>query len=95
VDAMTYGLQRQYQWRNIKDMTADAFAELWTVQKGRCAICQEPLKLGARGVHVDHDHRSRIVRGLLCNSCNVGLGMFKDNPELLIAAIDYLKSNSV
>jgi len=40
---------------------------------------------------VDHDHKNGEVRGLLCHRCNVGLGNFQDNPELLLKAYKYLK----
>jgi hypothetical protein len=60
-------------------------------QKGKCAICgtREP---GTAGVFaVDHDHRTGKVRGLLCRSCNVGIGNLKDDPNLLQAAVSYLR----
>jgi hypothetical protein len=50
------------------------YAELFNAQQGRCAIClvsQEEMK---SRLHVDHDHASGGVRGLLCSSCNRGLG---------------------
>jgi hypothetical protein len=54
-------------------------------QAGRCLVCRRKSKLC-----VDHDHQTGIVRGLLCHSCNTGLGFFKDNPVLLRRAIVYL-----
>ena len=60
-----------------------------------CVIC------GSRaGLTIDHDHSccpgksscGKCVRGVLCSTCNTGLGMFKDNPFLLTKAIDYLKN---
>jgi len=69
---------------------------LLEVQNGRCAICG--ASHGHRSCYdrkcrlaVDHDHRTGKVRGLLCNSCNRGLGRFKDSIENLEAAIRYLK----
>jgi hypothetical protein len=59
---------------------------LLEAQGGACVICQSPLIR----MTVDHDHLTGRVRGLLCFSCNSGLGCFKDNPKLLQAAKDYL-----
>ena len=59
-------------------------------QNGRCAICKTDSPGGKGNWHLDHCHDSKNVRGLLCGTCNVGLGMFKDNPLLLAAAADYL-----
>ena len=59
-------------------------------QGGRCAICRSPDPKSKRGWHVDHDHATKKVRGLLCRSCNVGIGRFRDDPELLRAALQYL-----
>jgi len=58
---------------------------------GRCRICQIEL---AGGYHVEHDHETGKVRGLTCGKCNVGLGMFKDDPELLEAAAAYLRETA-
>lgn len=69
-------------------LTFAQFSALLDSQEGRCAICRiefdgEPS--------VDHDHQTNMVRGLLCTTCNTGLGMFKDSPERLRGAIKYLK----
>lgn len=52
-----------------------------------CAICGTDSNLC-----VDHDHTTKKLRGILCKKCNVGLGMFKDDQELLSRAIEYLKN---
>lgn len=63
-------------------------------QNGRCAICATELELTAVGrletAHVDHDHETGLVRGLLCHHCNSGLGYFHDDPDLLKKATAYL-----
>jgi len=63
-------------------------AGLTRLQSGRCAICGDPP--GKRGLHLDHDHLTGIVRGLLCHRCNFGIGLFRDSEELLMRAITYL-----
>mgnify|MGYP001557841768 CR=1 FL=1 len=66
-------------------LSPEEYQRLHRAQGGACAICRRRLKL-----HIDHDHQSGRVRGLLCNSCNNGLGRFADNPERLYRAGDYL-----
>ncbi|HEX2040479.1 MAG TPA: endonuclease domain-containing protein, partial [Acidimicrobiales bacterium] len=56
---------------------------------GRCAICKRKPTKGI-SLHVDHEHRTRRVRGLLCFRCNNALGDFGDRSDLLVAALDYL-----
>jgi hypothetical protein len=68
--------------------------ELRAEQKGCCAICKipeenHPSRFGV--FHLDHDHQSGVIRGLLCTKCNMALGLFNDNVELLMTAINYLK----
>lgn len=58
-------------------------------QNGRCPICQRIKKLV-----VDHEHGTGRIRALLCNRCNVGLGQFKDDLQLLKAAVKYLEAHS-
>lgn len=66
-------------------------------QNGCCAICgkQETTRHQSgtlRMLSVDHDHKTGKLRGLLCSKCNLGIGEFDDNPELLEAASNYLES---
>lgn len=60
-------------------------------QGHRCAICRTDAPGGKGGFHVDHCHDAGVVRGLLCHHCNVALGNFKDDVELLRAAVAYLE----
>ncbi len=68
------------------------FVAMLSKQGGRCAICWLALEGRSRNSrpHVDHDHVVFKVRGLLCNSCNIGLGKFNDSPDLLVAAGKYI-----
>lgn len=71
------------------------YVRMYAEQKGRCKICGgEGFKV--KECHIiklvlDHDHKTGKVRGLLCPSCNKALGLFKDNPEWLRNAQQYLK----
>jgi hypothetical protein len=58
-----------------------------------CAICRKPLKW--ENSHVDHDHKTGNLRGVLCMTCNYGLGCFKDSEKLFREAIKYLKRTEV
>lgn len=64
------------------------YDRMFAEQGGACAVCGEEEE---GYLHVDHDHTTGKVRGLLCKSCNIGLGMFKDSQGRLANAIDYLE----
>ena len=73
-------------------ITAEDYFALLAQQENRCAVCRTEEWGGKHGVpHVDHDHATNKVRGLLCDSCNAGLGRFRDNPTALRRAADYLE----
>jgi hypothetical protein len=78
-----YFLLRHYR------LTYDEYARLLTTQAGRCAICLQPSTKEVE-LHVDHDHASDEIRGLLCSSCNTALGSFGDDPKRLTNALAYL-----
>lgn len=71
-------------------LTAEAFDAMFERQSGRCAICSTDLDPDSTDMHIDHCHASSVVRGLLCRSCNLGLGCFKDDPVRLTRAVAYL-----
>lgn len=71
-------------------ITLDDYNRMFQEQNGCCKICgkhQQDLKAS---LHVDHNHMTGKVRGLLCHHCNVGIGHFEDNIVLLSNAITYL-----
>ena len=57
-----------------------------------CAICDRPLQLKQYKFAVDHCHDSDDVRGILCKRCNSALGIFEDNPDMLLRAAEYLNN---
>lgn len=77
--------QRKY---GISLAERDAMAE---VQGHRCAICLTHESELPKRLAVDHDHTSGAIRSLLCQACNLGLGFFRDAPELLERAAAYLR----
>lgn len=86
--------QREVQQRRVLrkyGLTLEQYEAILAGQNGRCAICH---KVSDRLV-IDHCHRTGEVRGILCGTCNVGVGMFDDSAEHLQAAIKYLAENAV
>jgi hypothetical protein len=79
--------QRRWHLRKKYNLTEEQFEELVIYNNGRCCICHDlPDKI----LNVDHCHRTGIVRGLLCQDCNVALGLLKDDIQKLKSAIEYL-----
>lgn len=76
-------------------------AELRKINEGNCHICNNPeTNIDKRtnkkySLSIDHCHKTGNVRGILCGSCNNGLGHFKDDPELLMKAIKYVKERGL
>lgn len=89
------------RWRMIKHrygLTKADWEALYDSQDGKCAICggELPVDIKTRPnvratTCIDHDHETGIVRGLLCQSCNLGIGMLKHDESLMLSAIAYLK----
>lgn len=87
---------KYYQTAKLKKygLNEEQYLERFNNQNGCCRICgtsQEKLK---SSLHIDHNHKTGKVRGLLCVKCNNGIGQFNDSIELLEKTIEYLKNNS-
>ena len=76
-----------YRRERTYGITEEDFMKMIDNQKWECAVCKKSID---ESCHVDHNHENGKVRGLLCDSCNKGLGFFKDNVEHLASAIKYL-----
>jgi hypothetical protein len=89
-------IQRACNLRTKYGLSIDAYASLLKSQKGRCAVCGTLDPQSRNGANrpgefaVDHDHETGEIRGLLCNPCNTGLGLFKEDPKRLKKAARYL-----
>lgn len=91
---------KQIRNRNLKKkfgITLINYNTMLENQNYVCAICNQPEKRvhnngKISALCVDHDHQTGKIRGLLCYGCNVSLGRFKDNPELLKRALKYISS---
>lgn len=83
--------RRDLRLRRTYNLTSEQWDQLNEAQGGVCAICGRAPK--NKPLNIDHDHKTGLVRGLLCWSCNHRvLGAVKDSIELLRAAADYLES---
>lgn len=84
---------RMVDYKNkYKKPTLAERAKMMREQDGYCAICFEVLPDIKKQNHIDHCHNTQMIRGLLCVNCNVGIGMFKDDPTVLRNAADYIES---
>lgn len=70
-----------------------SFEQLLHQQNNRCKICEVEFDLEVKwkSPHIDHNHSTGKVRSLLCQKCNLGLGNFRETPDFLVRAIEYLK----
>lgn len=87
--------QRNVHRNNLKraakrmGVSIEEILSLLADSDGCCSVCGGVS--GPKRLSIDHDHEARRLRGLLCNNCNVGIGYFADNPEMLRRAAAYLE----
>lgn len=86
----------------VYGITSAEYGALLEAQGGGCAICgrteskdiSRRSATGKRRLHIDHCHATGRVRGLLCSSCNLGIGKFGESIEALERAIMYLRKQA-
>ena len=88
-------LMKDRQLRQTYGMSLIEFKLILESQDGRCAICRVKLETQAKKhsptkACVDHHHKSKRNRGILCSECNSALGFFHENPSALLNALIYL-----
>lgn len=85
-------LNRNYALKRNFGITDEEYSKMLISQGGKCKICNIHQNNLPKPLYVDHCHNSKKVRGLLCQKCNAGLGMFKENTNIMMTAIEYLKN---
>jgi hypothetical protein len=73
-------------------LSESEYADMNASQHGVCAICKKTPAEGTN-LRIDHDHNTGAVRGLLCHNCNVGIGLFFENIDLLNSASNYISKH--
>ena len=95
-----FAVQREESLASRYGITSADYDALLIQQNSCCGICGRHAdavprrKQDVRGLHVDHDHDTGLVRGLLCLNCNGGLGQLQDSPSILRAALRYLDAST-
>jgi hypothetical protein len=84
-------MHRGHKYMQLYGITLEQFEEMRVIQNCSCAICgKHESQNKNKKLHVDHDHKTGKVRQLLCNGCNTGIGLLKEDTSLLQKALDYL-----
>jgi len=90
---------KHYQRKYKYGLGEEQVRELLEYQGGGCGICDRPLDLDATDkkskVAVDHNHETGEVRGILCQNCNTGIGMFDEDPRTIRRALAYVQMGQV
>lgn len=83
---------RNWGYKRNFGITLEQYNEMFTAQKGLCLGCYKHQSACKRALHLDHDHKTGKVRGLLCHECNSVLGYTKDSAPTLRRLADYLEA---
>lgn len=81
---------QEWHVKNKHSLTLDEYTQLKQRFNNQCGCCRKPV--AGRALHVDHCHRTGVVRGILCRGCNTAIGMLGDTLESVRNAVRYLES---
>jgi hypothetical protein len=94
LDVRCIACDKDYRLHIRSGITRIVYEEILASQGGRCAICRTdtPNMRSPKSLFcVDHDHKTRLIRGLVCNRCNLVIGIIGEDAEALSRASDYLR----
>jgi len=80
--------------KRIYGLEPEEYQQLLDEYNGKCWICGKSPKEGGRSLHIEHSHQTLAIRGITCWGCNKGLKAFRDSPDFLRRAADYLEHNT-
>jgi hypothetical protein len=89
-----YNVTRKNRLRVAFGITITEYEEILKLQNNKCAICGNPSNSSRYGLVVDHDHITGEIRSLLCNNCNTGIGLLKEDPVILQKAVEYINKHN-
>ena len=101
-----YYIKNKNKWSNASALSTinrrkrlygvdeNCYNKMYSNQNGCCAICKIHQNKLKKVLCVDHNHNTNMVRGLLCDNCNKGIGNLKDNIEIINNAVIYLNDNN-
>lgn len=85
--------QKNSQLQKRYGIDVDYYEQLLAEQNSKCAICEKDESAFQRSFHVDHDHTTGRIRGLLCVNCNTAIGKLQENVLIVERAANYLKKS--
>lgn len=88
--------ERSSNLKRLYGITEKEYEDIHSSQDGRCAICGDPESGGRwkKRFHIDHNHETGKIRGLLCHGCNVAIGSLRENVTILENAIKYIEKHN-
>jgi hypothetical protein len=89
---MIKDIGREQRFKRLYGITTAIYEEMKAEQNGRCYICGKTESENRKSLAVDHCHKTKVIRALLCDDCNWCLGKVGDNIELLRKMINYLQA---
>jgi hypothetical protein len=76
-------------------LTTEDWNKLLESQNYSCAICKRDLKQEiTKHIHVDHNHETGKVRGMLCHQCNAAIGLLREDKDIILSSLNYLEKHN-